>query len=147
MVSVKAALYQAVAIALLAIVTGCSRVIKVPQTSASNSLGAASQTNANNSQLALAMHLKKVGAKMYGAFWCPVCKWQRQQFGEAAFRQITYIECDPNGSNPQPNLCNQMNIHAYPTWEINGRLFEPGGYPLQELANISGYQGPRDFGS
>lgn len=101
---------------------------------------------ATNPKMALAMHLKQAGAKMYGTYWCSVCNWQREQFGEAAFSQITYVECDPKGANPQLHLCNQANISAYPTWEINGRLFSPGGYPLQELANLSGYQGPRNFG-
>lgn len=101
---------------------------------------------ASNPKMALAMHLRQAGAKMYATYWCSVCNWQREQFGEAAFRQITYVECDPKGANPQVNRCNQANIAAYPTWEINGRLVSPGGYPLQELANISGYQGPRNFG-
>ncbi|WP_421657675.1 hypothetical protein [Leptothermofonsia sp. ETS-13] len=115
----------------------------VASNSSSNS---APEPVASSPQMALAMHLRKGGAKMYGTYWCSVCNWQREQFGEAAFSQITYVECDPGGSNPQPDLCNQANIAAYPTWEINGRLYPPGGYPLQELANLSGYQGSRNFG-
>jgi tetratricopeptide (TPR) repeat protein len=106
----------------------------------------ASEPVASSPQMALAMHLRKAGARMYGTYWCSVCNWQREQFGEAAFSQITYVECDPGGSNPQPDLCNQANIAAYPTWEINGRLYPPGGYPLRELANLSGYQGSHNFG-
>lgn len=102
-------------------------------------------TPPKNPKVALAMHLKNSNAKMYGTYWCSVCAWQREQFGEEAFSQITYIECDPDGHNAQPNLCNQARVSAYPTWEINGQVQSPGGYPLQELADISGYKGERNF--
>lgn len=106
---------------------------------------ARSNTAPATPSMSLAMHLRERGAKMYGTFWCSVCNWQRAQFGTEAFNQITYVECDPNGNNPQPNLCDQVNIRAYPTWEINGRLYEPGGLSLGELADLSGYQGSRNF--
>ncbi|MGA7935122.1 MAG: hypothetical protein WCA35_16360 [Kovacikia sp.] len=138
---------KGLAIALLAIVAGCSSNA-ISQTSQEKNL--APQTSSSDSvsspEIALALHLKKNGAKMYGTHWCSVCNWQRKQFGEEAFSQITYVECDPGGANPQPDLCRQANIHAYPTWEVNGRLYPPGGYPLQELAQLSGYQGASHFG-
>lgn len=102
-------------------------------------------TTPKDPKVALAMHLKNSNAKMYGTYWCSVCEWQREQFGKEAFSQITYVECDPHGQNPQPDLCNQARVSAYPTWEINGQVQSPGGYPLQELADISGYKGERDF--
>jgi tetratricopeptide (TPR) repeat protein len=94
--------------------------------------------------IALAQHLTQMGAKMYGAYWCSVCDWQREQFGDVAARQITEIECDARGQNPQPNLCQQAGVEAYPSWEINGQLYR-GGLSLEDLADISGYQGPRNF--
>jgi tetratricopeptide (TPR) repeat protein len=97
-----------------------------------------------SSEMALALHLKSIGAKMYGTYWCSVCHWQRDQFHEAS-SQVEYIECDPRGSNPQTDLCRQAGIRAFPTWEINGRLYPPGGFPLDELADIAGYRGPRNF--
>jgi hypothetical protein len=136
---------KVLAIALLAIVAGCSSSA-TSQTSKENLV---SQTNSSDSksspEMALALHLQKNGAKMYGTHWCSVCNWQRKQFGEAAFNQITYVECDPGGTNPRPDLCTQANIQAYPTWEVNGRIYPPGGYPLQELAQLSGYQGANNF--
>jgi len=87
---------------------------------------------------AIALHLKKVNAKMYGAFWCPACTRQREIFGDRAFRQVQYIECDPRGVNPQPQLCRKAGIQAYPTWEIKGKKYQ-GVRSLAELAELSGF--------
>lgn len=92
---------------------------------------------------ALARHLSKIGAKMYGAYWCPHCQHQKTLFG-AAIGRIRYIECDPQGDNAQPQLCQAAKIQGYPTWEINGKLY-PGSQSLETLANLSGYKGPRRF--
>lgn len=103
------------------------------------------QTSAQTSaRQSLALHLRQINAKMYGAYWCPACKKQIEVFGTQAFRQINYIECDPNGTNAQPKVCTDAKIRAYPTWEINGKMYE-GAYPLQALAQISGYRGPMNF--
>jgi tetratricopeptide (TPR) repeat protein len=98
-----------------------------------------------SAEMALAMHLRKMGAKMYGTYWCPSCQWQQQEFG-SAFSQINYIECDPAGANARPDLCDRAGIQSYPTWEFNGQLYRPGSYSLDALADISGYQGARNFG-
>jgi thiol-disulfide isomerase/thioredoxin len=87
----------------------------------------------------LAQHLKSIGAKMYGAFWCGFCKRQKQLFGNAV-QQINYIECDSRGKNSQTRLCQQANITSFPTWEINGKLY-PGLRTLPQLAALSGYKG------
>lgn len=87
----------------------------------------------------LANHLKKINAKMYGAYWCPACMKQKELFG-SAFKTINYIECDARGTNGQPELCKEAHIRAYPTWEINGKRYE-GVYPLEGLAQLSGYAG------
>lgn len=106
--------------------------------------GLAITTTSGAAEIALATHLKRVGAKMYGAFWCPHCHNQKQLFGKEAFQQINYIECDPKGKNPKPDLCQAANVQSFPTWEINGKSVS-GTQSLEELANLSGYQGPRDF--
>lgn len=98
-------------------------------------------------EVALANHLKQKGAKMYSTFWCTFCNWQEQQFGTQGKQIIKAnirIECDPRGKKPQTELCDRSNIRIFPTWQINGRLYE-GGIPLKELADISGYRGPRNF--
>lgn len=106
--------------------------------------GLAITTNSGAAELALAAHLKQVGGKMYGAFWCSHCHDQKQLFGREAFSQINYIECDPRGKNPQPDLCKAANVQSYPTWEINGQSVS-GTQTLEELAQLSGYRGPRNF--
>lgn len=106
--------------------------------------GPAITTTSGADQLALAAHLKQVGAKMYGAYWCSHCHDQKQLFGKSAFNQINYIECDPKGKNPQPDLCKAANVKGFPTWEINGKSVS-GTQSLEELATLSGYQGSRNF--
>jgi hypothetical protein len=108
---------------------------------------AAGTTNSKQSaEMMLAMHLRKTGAKMYGTYWCTTCQWQQEQFGDA-FKQVSYVECDPAGQNPRPDVCDRSGIRAYPTWEVNGQLVRPGAFSLDRLADLSGYSGPRDFGS
>jgi hypothetical protein len=97
----------------------------------------------NRSIAGLANHLRKIGAKMYGAYWCPHCSQQKELFG-AAFRSIDYVECDPGGANARPALCKDAKITGYPTWEIKGKLY-PGTQSLEDLAKLSGYSGPSNF--
>lgn len=80
---------------------------------------------------------------MYGTYWCGACRYQRKLFGEAS-KLVDEVECDPKGKNPQPGLCRRAGIAAYPTWEINGRMYR-GVRSLTDLANLSGYEGSYDF--
>lgn len=106
--------------------------------------GPAITTTSGAAEIALAAHLEQVGAKMYGAFWCPHCHDQKQLFGKEAMGQIDYIECDPKGKNPQPDLCKAANVKGFPSWEINGK-FVSGTQSLEKLATLSSYQGPGNF--
>jgi len=101
-------------------------------------------TRSGPAELALAAHLQTIGAKMYGAFWCPHCGEQKLLFGQAAFAQIHYIECAQGGHNAQPDRCRAAGLEAYPSWEINGQL-HTGLYSLDDLAQLSGYTGPANF--
>ncbi|MEG4940783.1 vitamin K epoxide reductase family protein [Microcoleus sp. F4-D5] len=115
-----------------------------------NNLGAAKDssititTSSGNSEIALARHLKRVGAKMYGSFTCEHCQAQKESFGKEAARIINYIECNPKGKNARRDLCQAAKIQGTPAWEINGKLYQ-GEKSLQELADLSGYQGTREF--
>ena len=100
-------------------------------------------TTSGASEVALAKHLTAMGAKKYGAFWCPHCYEQKQLFGQEAFDEINYIECDPQGKNPQREACLAAGIQSYPTWEIDGKLY-PGTKTLDELAELSNYQDPEN---
>lgn len=140
----------AVSLVIVALATACSPSELSQNTdsaSKSSELSAASgqtSSSAVASKVALASHLKQIGAKFYGTYWCPYCNKQKEMFGQEAFRPINYIECDPKGKNPQPDLCQQANINGFPTWEIKGQYY-PGMLTLQELANLSGYKGDRPF--
>jgi glutaredoxin len=121
---------------------------KLPNTDAviSQKPNAPVNNPSNDSAIPLARHLKQQGAKMYGAFWCPYCQRQKDMFGAEAFSLIQYIECDPRGENAQPDLCRRANITGFPTWEINGKQYR-GMQSLDQLAELSGYQGSRNFGT
>ncbi|OAY76036.1 Thiol-disulfide oxidoreductase LTO1, partial [Ananas comosus] len=47
--------------------------------------------------ISLAKHLKTIGAKMYGAFWCSHCNEQKEMFGREAVKMLDYVECFPDG--------------------------------------------------
>ncbi len=104
----------------------------------------ATSSTGGSAEAALAQHLKQTGAKMYGTFWCPYCRRQEKLFGEAV-SQLEIIECDPRGKNAQPERCDRAQVSGYPTWEINGQQYN-GLLSLEDLANLSSYQGPRNFG-
>jgi uncharacterized membrane protein len=102
-------------------------------------------TVSGDAEMQLAAHLADIDAKMYSAWWCPHCHDQKQLFGSQAVKVIPYVECDPAGQNPQTELCQSVDeVRGFPTWEINGQ-FLSGAKPLEELADASGYTGPRDF--
>lgn len=101
-------------------------------------------TTSSAAGLALAKHLKSVGAKMYGAYWCPHCHEQLQVFGQKAATQLPYVECADNGKNARPDLCKAAGIEGYPTWKIKGKTYE-GTQTLTDLANASSYKGARNF--
>ena len=95
-------------------------------------------TRSNTNQIGLAIHLRNIGAKLYTAYWCPHCQYQKERFGLEAVQELEVVECDRRGVNPQPDLCTEKGIKGYPTWEINGELYS-GNRSLINLANLSGY--------
>lgn len=87
----------------------------------------------------LAKHLTSNGAAMYGTFWCPHCKEQKELFG-SAMKYINYVDCDGDApKNADPALCIKKGVMRYPTWEINGKLYE-GTRSLDELEYLSGFE-------
>lgn len=115
------------------------------QTTATNA-GPPIVATSTQAEIALAKHLSQMGAKMYGAYWCPHCHDQKELFGKQAFALVNYIECDPTGVNPNPQACSAAGVRAYPSWEIKGQLYQ-GARSLTDLATLSGYQGPQNFQS
>lgn len=143
----KSLRFAAASVVLLALTTACAPSDRSQDPSnPQGSIVASASTNSTNVEavMALASHLNEIGAKFYGTYWCPYCTKQKELFGKEAFQKINYIECDPAGKNAQPEVCQKANIQAFPTWEINGRQYA-GLQSLQELADISGYTGDRNF--
>ncbi|MBW4648025.1 MAG: vitamin K epoxide reductase family protein [Kastovskya adunca ATA6-11-RM4] len=101
-------------------------------------------TTSGEAELALARHLQESGVKMYGAYWCPHCFEQKQLFGKEAAKIFPYNECAPDGTNPQTEACAQANVKVFPTWDISGEVVT-GTQSLEQLADLSNYQGPRNF--
>jgi glutaredoxin len=136
----------AVPIILLALTAACSSTKPSQEASLISKSQASAQTNSSNvlPEVALASHLRQIGAKLYGAHWCPYCNQQKEVFGKEAFAQIDYVECDPAGKDARTHLCKQANVKGFPTWEINGKL-HTGLRSLQDLAELSDYPGDRNF--
>ena len=103
-------------------------------------------TTSGAAEIALAKHLKQVGAKEYGAYWCPHCHEQKLLFGQEAAKDLLYVECADNPAQPrqQSQACQAAGITSYPTWEINGQKL-PGVQTLNKLAELTGYTGPKNF--
>lgn len=132
-----------VSVVLLALTTACSSTTSSQNTS-SASASAQTSSSATTPEVALASHLKQIGAKLYGAHWCPYCHKQKSLFGNEAFSQLDYVECDPAGKNARPQLCQKAGVEGFPSWEIQGKQY--GGLrSLQDLADLSGYKGDRNF--
>ncbi len=113
--------------------------------SSAGNTGPAITTTSGPAEVALAKHLQDVGAKMYGAYWCPHCFDQKQMFGQEAKKYMPYVECAEDGANSETALCRSVpEVTGFPTWEINGQ-FLAGTQTLETLASASDYQGPIDF--
>ncbi len=78
--------------------------------------------------------LSQKNVKMYGAYWCPHCKNQKELFG-TSFKYIQYVECDLGGKqNPE---CIKAGIEGYPTWIYNNEK-KAGELSLKELSEWTG---------
>jgi hypothetical protein len=59
---------------------------------------------------AFAQCLTDKGVKMYGAYWCPHCKSQKELFG-SSFSKVDYVEC-----TDKVKECEAAGVTSYPTW-------------------------------
>lgn len=139
-------LLPGISVALVATIatTGLYAYAQNPDSFTAGNPPPAVETNSGDAEIALAKHLTAIGAKKYGAWWCPHCHAQQTLFGKQAFEHVTYVECDEEGIEPDPNACRAAGVQSYPTWEINGETYA-GVQSLPTLAAVSGYTGPQDF--
>tara|TARA_Y100001968_G_C19144636_1_gene613160 strand:- start:26 stop:412 length:387 start_codon:yes stop_codon:yes gene_type:complete len=101
-------------------------------------------TTSSPSSISLAKHLKSTGAVKYSAYWCPHCHEQNELFGKKAAAILLNVECAEDGENSNPKLCQRKGINSFPSWEING-VIESGVKTLDELSELSDFQGSKDF--
>ncbi|KAL3654706.1 hypothetical protein CASFOL_001441 [Castilleja foliolosa] len=90
--------------------------------------------------ISLAKHLRLIGAKLYGAFWCSHCQDQKEMFGREAAKMLDYVECFPDGvstGTKMAQVCSAVKLEGFPTWIINGQVLS-GEKQLSELAILSG---------
>ena len=93
----------------------------------------------------LANCLADKNVKEYGTFWCPNCAKQQKMFGSSydiIKKKNVYVECDPRGENPQPNLCLQKNVQKYPDWEFSDGSRLIGVQNLEYLAEKANCEKP-----
>jgi len=76
-------------------------------------------------------------AKMYGAYWCPHCAEQKEEFGKS-FRYVNYVECAIKGSREMTPACKAANVQHFPTWQFGAGPLVEGKFPLQELSDKTG---------
>ena len=81
----------------------------------------------------LAQCLGEKGAVFYGAFWCSVCKSQKEMFGSSA-KLLPYTECSTPDGRGQTAECREKGIPSYPTWEFADGSRLTGAIPIPELA-------------
>jgi hypothetical protein len=134
-------------VSLVALTTMIATSSVAGDRAASNSLTQASQSvlvsqtsSSGPAEIALAEHLSRTGAIMYGVNSCHYCQSQKQRFGSTAWPKINYVECVGKGAA----LCNKAQIRVTPTWFIKGAYY-PGELSLFKLAKVSGYTGATNF--
>ena len=92
---------------------------------------------------AFAKCLAEKNVTMYGAYWCPHCKDQKDEFG-SSLRYIKYVECAIPGRpmNVQSDACKAANIQLYPTWIFGDGERVSSVLPLSKLAEKAGCPAP-----
>ena len=85
--------------------------------------------------------LSAKGVKMYGAWWCPHCKDQKESFGYS-FQYVNYVECSLPGQRPMNDTCKQAGIKNFPTWQYPDGSRTEGLQPLDTLAQKTGCKLP-----
>lgn len=86
---------------------------------------------------AFAKCIASTTTKFYGAYWCPHCHNQKNEFGDAA-QYLPYVECAlPDGSG-QTQVCIDNKITNYPTWVFPDGSRLVGETPLATLSEKTG---------
>jgi hypothetical protein len=76
------------------------------------------------------------GAKFYGAFWCPHCQNQKDEFGKSA-KLLPYVECSTPDGRSQLPICDEAGIKGYPTWRFSDGTELTGEISLEKLSEVT----------
>ena len=95
-------------------------------------------TDSTAQTIRLADQLDKVGARFFGAHWCPACKEQMRLFGKQAGRRLNYVECGlPDKYPDQVSQCRDAKIQSIPTWTRPGKKRLEGVQSITDLITWS----------
>jgi hypothetical protein len=75
--------------------------------------------------------------KMYGAYWCPHCAEQKEEFGKS-FQYVNYVECAIRGSKEMTAACTAAGVQHFPSWQFGASPLVEGEFPLNELSDKTG---------
>jgi len=96
-------------------------------------------TESTAQTITLAEQLNTVGARFFGAHWCPACKEQMKLFGKQAGANLNYVECGlPDKYPDQLKQCRDANIRSIPTWTRPGSTRLQGVQSIKTLERWSG---------
>ena len=87
----------------------------------------------------LANYLTQSGVKMYGAFWCPHCQAEKQDFGKSESK-LPYVECSEADEQTQTPICISEKIVSYPTWDFPNQIILSSGTNDSNVACHATYQ-------
>ena len=73
----------------------------------------------------------------FGAFWCPHCHDQKNEFGNSA-QYLPYVECSLPDASGQTQVCIDNKIQEYPTWRFSDGSETSGIQTLATLAEKTG---------
>ena len=99
------------------------------------------QTNGHTTpgSTSLSRHLSRIGARFYGSWTCPACRYQLHLFGPEAKADIPYVECNKPEQYPeQAQICRKAGLRVYPTWELTDGSRLEGVQSLDTLRRWSG---------
>lgn len=86
---------------------------------------------------ALAKCIANTSTTFYGAFWCPHCHNQKNEFGSAA-QYLPYVECSLPDEQHQTQVCIDKGIQTYPTWYFPDGSSSTGEQSLDTLVQKTG---------
>jgi len=86
----------------------------------------------NGTYDAFAKCIANTSTTFYGAWWCPHCHEQKNEFGDAA-QYLPYVECAASDTSEKQS-CVDLGIKNYPTWVFPDNTSSTGIQTLQTLS-------------